>query len=169
MHIKCCSQLSFFLWTSQSTSRWEIIKVLIKLASHASVGTFLFCKLFPLQPEDAPTKEGFFKRTFFWLHLGFYDFRQTRAEEVIYEREYCSSSIFAFYKGVSLVLDSPPMPLRGRESLLPFDEIYGAVRVLWDWSWLRQLALWIWALYLQEVLSLHFSLTNLSCLKVINL
>lgn len=68
-----------------------------------------FCsvKLFPLQPKDPPTKEGFFfffsKRSFFWLHLGFYDFRKMRVEEVIYEKDNFSLSIFTFSKGVSLV------------------------------------------------------------------
>ena len=66
-----------------------------------------FCsvKLFPFQPKDPPTKKVVFfpKRSFFWLHLGFYDFRKMRVEEVIYEKDDFSSSIFTFSKGDSLV------------------------------------------------------------------
>lgn len=69
-HIKCCSQLAPFLWTSQSTSRWEIIKVLIKLVLHASGGTFLFCKAFPSAAQSCTHKgRGFFfpKDLFFFV------------------------------------------------------------------------------------------------------
>lgn len=43
------------------------------------------------------------KRMFFWLHLGFYDLRQMRVEEIIYEKDYFSLFIFTFYEGVSLL------------------------------------------------------------------
>lgn len=81
---------------------------------------FCSAKLFPLQPKDTSTKEIFFsKRSFFWLHLGFYGFRKMRVEEVIYEKDYFSSSKFTFYKGVSMVFGSSSQASQGNEVLAP--------------------------------------------------
>lgn len=130
---------------------------------------FCSAKLSPPQPEDTPTKEGFLQKNVFLVTFGVLWLQADEGRGVIYEREYFSLSVFACCKGVSLVLGSPPEPLRGRESLLPFDEIYGAMRDLWDWSWLHQLTSWARAPRLQEVLSLQFFPTNLSCFKAVNL
>lgn len=108
MNIKCGSQLALSLWTSQSTSRWEIINVLIKLQS------------FSLSSRKMhPQRKMFFTTSFFWLHLGFYDFRKIKVEEAIYEKEYFSLSIFTFCRGVSLVFGFSSHAYQGNKVLAP--------------------------------------------------
>lgn len=49
---------------------------------------FCSAKLFPLQPQDVPTKEGIFQRIiFFPWHLRFYEFRKLKVEDLNYEKE----------------------------------------------------------------------------------
>lgn len=84
-----------------------------------------FCsiKLFPLRSKEEPIKKGFFffslKRMFFWLHLGFYDLRQMRVEEVIYEKGYFFLFIFTFYEGVSLLSGLSSHAYQGNGILAP--------------------------------------------------
>lgn len=133
MHIKCCSQLALFLWTSQGTSRWEIINVLIKLVLHASVEPFSSAKFFPLQPKDAPQRRTFFSKDHFsgyiwgFMTSGRWGWRRSCMKRTISLYPYLHS-----LREWVWFLDSPPSPIRGIKSLLPLDETYGAMRGLRD-------------------------------------
>lgn len=168
-HIKCCSQLALFLWTSRSTSRWEIINVLIKLVLHVSVGTFLFCKAFSSLAQRGTHKRFFFyTRSVFWLQLEFYDFRKPRVEEVIHEKEYFSLTIFTFCKGVSFVFGFSSPAYQGNEVLAPAgQDLWSNERGREGWCRWQHLLCEYWPSTCKNCWLLHslcFSLINLlSC------
>lgn len=80
---------------------------------------FLFCEAFP-SPAPTPTKENFFHNIIFLVTFGVLeDSGKITVDEVIYEKEYFSLSIFTFCRGVSLVFGFSSQAYQGNKGLAP--------------------------------------------------